>query len=144
MIKNIACATALTLSAVAPLSQAATDADIVRDLNSNYIRAWLEHDMDWYRAHLTDDFVLTAGDGSLLNKEQFVSYPNQSALIAKAHVEDIVVRTYGATATVTGNTIVEWKDGRHTATRYTDTYAKVNGEWKAVAAQLTADKHYAH
>jgi ketosteroid isomerase-like protein len=140
MMKKLACAAALALSA--PLSFAATDSDVVRDLNTNYIRAWREHDMDWYRQHLADDFVCTAGDGKVLSKEDFVSFPNQGALIKDAHVEEIIVRVHGATATVTGNTVVEWKDGRHTATRYTDTYAKVGGEWKAVSAQLTADQHF--
>jgi len=149
MQSKLKLALAAALLAAAPLSQAADaqlqgpDVDTIRDLNSNYIRAWREHDMDWYRAHLSDDFVCTAGDGSVLSKHDFVSYPNQGAEIANAHVEELIVRVYGATAIVTGNTVVEWKNGKHTATRYTDTYAKVGGEWKAVSAQLTPDRKFA-
>ena len=119
------------------------DVEAIRALNDHYIRSWREHDMDWYRANLADYFVCTATDGSVLSKQDFVSYPDQGASIKEAHVENVAVRVYGtSTAVVTGNTVVHWKDGRVSATRYTDTYARIDGKWKAVSAQLTADKHF--
>jgi hypothetical protein len=139
----LALAIAAALAATAAAGTADPDAAQVAKLNENYFRSWVEYDMDWYRRNLAEDFVLIAGDGKLYDKQAFVSFPRNEN-IGTAHIEDVKVRVYASsTAVVTANTVVDWKDGRRTATRYTDVYAKVNGQWKAVSAQLTADKHFA-
>lgn len=41
----------------------ASDADVVRELNAGYVRAFMNSDADWYDKHLTPDFtcILTSG-----------------------------------------------------------------------------------
>lgn len=118
------------------------DVDAVRAMNDNYLRSWRQRDMEWFRQNLSDEYVCTAPDGSVLSKREFISYPDQSSQIADSHVEELNVTVYGDTAVVTGNNVVHWKNGKISATRYTDTYAKVGGKWKAVSAQLTTDKAF--
>jgi ketosteroid isomerase-like protein len=128
-----------------PAAPAKADADVasIRAMNDAYIRSWREHDTDWFRTNLADQFVCTAPDGSVLDKAQFIAYPNQGALVRDAHVENVAIRVLGGdTAVVTAVNVVNWKSGKSTATRYTDTYARIDGSWKAVAAQLTADKTF--
>lgn len=119
-----------------------TEVDAVRSMNDNYIRSWRQRDMEWFRQNLSDEYVCTAPDGSVLSKQEFISYPDQSSQITDSRVEDLKVTVYGNTAVVTGNNVVFWKNGKVSATRYTDTYAKLNGKWKAVSAQLTSDKRF--
>ncbi len=129
-------------AADAPLTRSG-DAEVIRKLNDNYFRSWREHDMAWYRQHLAEDFVFIGSDGSVLGKEAFVGFPDPRASIKHARIEDVVVRVYpGGTAVVSANTVVDWNDGRVTATRYIDVYARVSGEWKVVSAQLTADRNF--
>jgi len=113
------------------------DVAAIRAMNEQYIRAWRTHDMKWFEDNLVEGYSCVAPDGSVLDKKQFIGYPDQSVLVADAHVEDLTVQVHGQTAVVTGKNVVLWKDGRKSATRYTDTYAKIDGKWKAVSAQLT-------
>jgi hypothetical protein len=151
MLKNLLCACPLALLAVAPAVVAgAGDAllegsqvEAVRKMNDNYFRSWREGDMDWYRQNLAEHFVLIAGDGSVQGKQAFISPSGQQENIRDAHIEDVVVRVYpSGTAVVTGNTVVNWKSGKVTATRYTDVYALIAGQWQAVSAQLTPDRNF--
>lgn len=141
---------ALALALAAAFPGAAAEAllegpevEAVRAMNAHYFRSWRERDHAWYRENLAEHFVCIAGDGSVLGKADFLAYPDQGAGIRDAHIEDVVVRVYpGGTAVVTANTVVTRTDGSVRATRYTDVYAKIDGRWKAVSAQLTADRHY--
>ncbi|MES2300275.1 MAG: nuclear transport factor 2 family protein [Pseudomonadota bacterium] len=128
-------------AAVAAQSPGA-DADAVRAMNDQYIRAWRMHDMDWFRANLADDFVCIGPDGAVLSKQAFVDYPDQGANVASAHLEDLSVRVFGGSAVVSARNVVSWKNGKRSATRYTDSYVKVDGRWRVVAAQLTVDRTY--
>lgn len=113
------------------------DTAAIRAMNDNYIRAWRQHDMKWFEENLVEGYSCVAPDGTVLGKQQFIGYPDQSVLVADSHVEELTIKVHGQTAVVTGKNVVSWKDGRKTATRYTDTYAKIDGKWKAVSAQLT-------
>jgi ketosteroid isomerase-like protein len=120
-----------------PKAQLAADTAAIRAMNDEYIRAWRRHDMKWFEDNLAEGYSCVAPDGTVLDKKAFIGYPDQSVLVADSHVEDLTVQVHGQTAVVTGKNVVFWKDGRKSATRYTDTYAKIDGKWKAVSAQLT-------
>ncbi len=150
-LKTTLFAASLAMAASVPLVHAAAgeavlhgpEVEAVAKMNENYFRSWREYDMDWYRQNLAEHFVLIAGDGSVIDKKGFVSFPSQRESIQEAHFEDLIVRVYpGGTAVVTANTVVNWKNGKQTATRYTDVYARIDGQWKAVSAQLTPDKNF--
>jgi len=44
----------------------------LRMLNEQYVRASLAGDVEWYRAHLADEFVCIESDGSVLDKDAFL------------------------------------------------------------------------
>lgn len=150
-LKNILLAASLAVMTVVTLAHAAVgdamlqgpEVEAVTKLNENYFRSWREYDMDWYRQNLAEHFVLIASDGSVFDKKGFVSLPSQRENIHDARIDDVVVRVYpGGTAVVTAICVVNYKNGQQTATRYTDVYTRINGQWKAVSAQLTADKNF--
>jgi hypothetical protein len=139
---------ALVVPAVNAVTQAAeaqlkgSEVEAIRKMNENYFRSWRENDIAWYQENLANEFVCTVGSGAVIDKQQFLA-PSDNSDIADAHIEDIVIRVYpSGTAVVTANTVYTNKQGTTGATRYTDVYAKIDGRWKVVCAQLTPDKNF--
>jgi hypothetical protein len=48
------------------------DLEVLLELNRNYVRSALESDVRWYAENLSEDFYITAPDGTLLNREAFL------------------------------------------------------------------------
>jgi hypothetical protein len=42
------------------------------DLNQGYVRAAQNADVEWYREHLADDFLISTADGALSDKDGFL------------------------------------------------------------------------
>jgi ketosteroid isomerase-like protein len=106
-------------------------------LNERYIASYMEADVDWYREHLTDDFVCIDSDGSVLDKAQFLRKTAAGPDVAEYHLKQVRIRIYGDTALVHGTGLFNRRDGGTGTSRYTDVYVKVGRDWKAVSAQIT-------
>ena len=50
-----------------------SDLGTLQQLNQEYLDAFMNADVEWYRAHLAEDFVCVESDGSVLNKAEFLS-----------------------------------------------------------------------
>ena len=50
-----------------------SDKTTLERLNQEYVGAFINADVAWYRDHLADDFAVIESDGSVLNKTQFLS-----------------------------------------------------------------------
>ncbi len=114
-----------------------TDEREIRRLNDQYIAASLGGDVEWYRAHLAEEFVCIESDGSVLDKAAFLRMTARGSDLAEYHLDQVDVRFYGDVALVraTGS----WKDkaGAPGLSRYVDIYARSGDAWKAVSAQIT-------
>ena len=49
-----------------------SDEATLTDLNQQYVDAFMNANVDWYREHLTDDFVCIESNGSVLDKAKFL------------------------------------------------------------------------
>ena len=58
-------------------------------------------------------------------------------LIAAYNLDDARIRIFGDVALVHGFGTFTRLDGTTGQSRYTDVYAKANGNWKAISAQIT-------
>ncbi len=114
-----------------------TDKTTLERLNQEYVDAFMNADVEWYREHLTDDFVVIESDGSVLNKTQFLSNTAKGPDVADYRLQDVNVRIYGNVALVQATGLWTGKDGSKGMSRYTDAYLKTGEEWKAVSAQIT-------
>jgi ketosteroid isomerase-like protein len=122
------------------LAGAPDEVDAVRtlhELNAEYIRAFVESDAAWYAEHLADDFVCTRADGRRIGKEEFLRLAAEGPGVSDVSYDEIDVRPLGEVAVVHGVTHYV-RDGSPASTRYTDVWRFHNGNWHAVAAQLTA------
>jgi ketosteroid isomerase-like protein len=109
----------------------------LRLLNQQYVAASLAGDVEWYRAHLSDDFVCIDSDGSVLDKDAFLRLTAQGSDLAEYRLDEVDLRIYGDVALVRANGSWITKTGVAGLSRYIDVYVRTGGQWKAVSAQIT-------
>jgi len=114
-----------------------SDDAILRELNQAYVDAFLHADVDWYDANLADDFVCIEADGAVLDKPRFLRQTAAGPDVAAYRLAEVRVRRFGDVALIHATGVFTRRDGTTGTSRYTDVYAKANGIWKAVSAQIT-------
>ena len=114
-----------------------SDKTALERLNQEYIDAFMNADVEWYREHLADDFVCIESDGTVLNKDQFLINAAKGPDVADYKLEKVNVRIYGIVALVRATGLFARKDGSRGLSRYTDIYVQTEQGWKAVSAQIT-------
>src|SRR6266542_6139313 len=112
----------------------------LHELNAQYIGAFVESDVTWYRRHLSEDFVCTLADGRRIGKDEFLERNEQGPGVTGVSYDEVDVRPVGDVALVQGVTHYT-RDGAPASTRYTDVWRLRDGRWQAIAAQLTAVAH---
>jgi ketosteroid isomerase-like protein len=105
-------------------------------LNNEYVDAYMNADVDWYREHLAEDFFCIESDGSVLNKTQFLTNTLKGPDVADYKLEQVDVRIYGDAALVRATGLWTRRDGSRGMSRYLDVYVRQSDEWKAVSAQI--------
>jgi ketosteroid isomerase-like protein len=120
----------------AALAKAADVATLLA-LNDDYIRSVQTSDVRRFREILAEDFLCALPDGSQIDRTAFLDRTAASATIANLQAHDVNVRVMGDFALVHARTTFTGADGRPGASRYTDVWARRDGRWVAVAAQVT-------
>ena len=113
-----------------------TDRTTLARLNQEYVDAFMNADVDWYREHLAEDFVCIESDGSVLNKQEFLANTVKGPDVADYKLEHVDVRVYGNAALVQATGLWTREDGSMGMSRYIDVYVKEREQWKAVSAQI--------
>jgi len=112
------------------------DRAVLLELNRNYVRSALESDVRWYSENLSDDFYITAPDGALLNREEFLKRIANPYPGTEAEAVDVTIRILGDFAIIHSG----YRDKKLTGDvgygRYTDIYERRNGRWLCVAAHF--------
>ena len=112
------------------------DHEVLLELNRNYVRSSQESDVRWYAENVSDDFYITAPDGALLNREEFLKRIANPYPGTDAEAVDVIVRILGNVAIIHSG----FRDKRLTGEigygRYTDIYERRNGRWLCVAAHF--------
>ncbi len=113
------------------------DLAILEDLNRDYIRSVQESDVGWFRQHLTDDFLNSNPDGTLVDRAGFLEQIARPVAISGLQAEEVRIRILGDTALIHARTRYRKPDGQDGAGRYTDIWHRQNGRWRCVAAHVT-------
>ena len=114
-----------------------SDKTTLEQLNREYVDAFMNGDVDWYRQHLAEDFVCIESDGSVLDKAQFLKNTVKGPDVADYKLHEVDVRVYGDTGLVRATGVWTRRDGSMGMSRYIDVYIKESAEWKTVSAQIT-------
>jgi len=113
----------------------------ILDLEKEFGDAMIQNDTDAIGRLLSNDWIIIDPDGSVIDRSRFLGVIKLGALKHEAmDSEDIRIRTYGNTATVTAvtHTRTKYLEKEFTAhERATDVFAKQNGQWQCVLTHLT-------
>ena len=131
----------LALGSLFP-QQAASQGDESRiiALENLWNQVQLSHDAEAMGKMLHPDFVFTDYDGTVMNKQVFLTSIRDPYNKLTVEVsDDMKLHRFGDTVIVTGAThekgMLKGKAYEHYG-RFTDTWIKQNGEWLCVASQL--------
>lgn len=113
------------------------DFEILKRLNQEYVDAFMNADVSWYREHLAEDFVCIESDGSVLGKNEFLTNTLNGPDVIDYKLHEVDVRVYGDAALIRATGVWTREDGSMGMSRYTDVYIKNATQWKAVSAQIT-------
>jgi len=115
----------------------ASEVEVLRDLNSQYIHSVVHSDVARFTEILADDFLCTNPDGSLIDKPQFLTQTAVPVSFTDFDVDDLRIRVLGEVAIIHGRTRFALKDGRRGRGQYTDVWEKRQDRWLAVSAHVT-------
>jgi len=136
-----ACAVAaLWLLAAAPGAAgaaAAPDEPALRQLNDDYVRAFLACDVARFRSILADEFVGVLADGRVIDKAEFLRQAAERPDAQGLRLHDVVIREYGETALVAALVTYRRADGSQVRTRYSCVAVRREGRWALVWVQWT-------
>jgi len=118
-------------------AQLKSDLAVLLDLNRDYIRSVQASDVRRFEEILADDFVCSNPDGSLVDREGFLKQTALPVKISGLQAHDVKVRIMGDFAIIHARTTYTMPDGRPGSGRYTDVWARRNGDWLAVSAHVT-------
>ena len=113
-----------------------SDHETLAKLNADYISSVQNSDTKRFDEILSDDFLNTNPDGSLVDKAGFLKQIAPKAKIASLKCHDVNVRVMGDFAIIHARTSYTLPDGRAGGGRYTDIWARRGGHWLCVAAQV--------
>ena len=113
----------------------------ILEVESKFGEAMIQNDAEAIGRILSDDWIIIDPDGGVIDKSRFLDVIRSGALKHEAmDSEDIRVRTYSNTATVTAVTHTRTKYlGKEFTTheRATDVFVKKDERWQCVLTHLT-------
>ena len=107
------------------------------ELNDAYLESVRMGDVNRFREILADDFLCSAADGSVLDKEQFLALTAGPRTLRHLSAADVRIRIFGDMAIIHAATAYTTMEGHEGRGRYTDIWARRDGAWRAVAAHVT-------
>ena len=122
---------------LAEMELESSDQKTLMQLNQEYVDAFMNANVEWYREHLTDDFEVIESDGSVQNKPEFLSNTAKGPDVTEYKLQNVNVRIFGEVALVRATGLWTGRNGSQGLSRYTDVYLKTADGWKTIAAQIT-------
>lgn len=122
------------------LDPSGDDPTVLHALNEHYVRAFREADVSWYDAHLSADYVVISGDGSLNDRATALTNfakPTFASSMRSFPVGRVNVRRFDDVALIHAENDYELNDGRRGISRYTDIWVRQSQVWRCVAAHIT-------
>lgn len=117
-------------------------AELLRGIEERLAVAWVNGDRSFIEQVLADDWSVTDLTGRVLTKAEVLeeAFGSHDRKIVSMRIDDIVVRSFGHWAIVTGRTqaVGEYQGNAvEVRLRFTDVFANRGGNWQAVVSQAT-------
>jgi ketosteroid isomerase-like protein len=111
---------------------------LLAELNEGYIRAGQNADVEWYREHLSDDYLCSTVDGAVSDKEAFLRRIGRGGPGKGYASVEPLIRVLGDVALIHSGFRYTKPDGSAGGGRYTDIWALRQGRWLCVSAHFNA------
>jgi ketosteroid isomerase-like protein len=118
-------------------TMAQTDLEMLEQLNRDYITSVQTSDVRRFDEILAEDFLCSNPDGSLVDRAGFLAQTARPVTISNLEARDVRIRLLGDVAIIHARTTYTLPDGRAASGRYTDVWARRQGQWLAVSAHVT-------
>ena len=105
-------------------------------LNQDYIDSVSKSDVRRFEQILSNDFLNTNADGTLVNRAQFLAQIARPMTVSNFQCDNVLIRVMGDFAIIHARTTYIKADGKAGAGRYTDMWALRDGCWLCVAAHV--------
>lgn len=115
----------------------ANDLDVLTKLNDDYIQSVQHSNVKRFEEILSDDFLCSNPDGTLIDRKAFLQQTAKPVTIRNLAAHDVNVRLMGDFAIIHARTSYIAANGVQGGGRYTDVWARRNGTWVAVSAHVT-------
>jgi len=113
------------------------DVEILDKLNKGYVDAVQKSDVRWFDEHLSDDFVNSNPDGTIIDRGGFLAQIAKPVAIRGLEPRDVKIRIFGDFAIIHAQTVYRKPGGQSSAGRYTDIWQRRDGRWLCVGAHVT-------
>lgn len=114
-----------------------TDLDELTSLNRDYINSVQNSDVKRFDEILADDFYCSNPDKSLVDRAGFLRQTAAPVTIKNLEAHEVRIRIMGDFAIIHASTSYTTADGKAATGRYTDCWARQNGQWLAVSAHVS-------
>jgi hypothetical protein len=114
-----------------------SDHDLLTDLNRDYIDSVQNSNVRRFDEILAPDFYCSNPDRSLVDRAGFLKQTAVPVVIRNLRAEDVMIRIMGDFAIIHARTSYLMPDGSAGGGRYTDMWARRDGQWLAVSAHVT-------
>jgi len=114
-----------------------SDLEVLEKLNEGYVASVQNCDVRWFDEHLSDDFLNTNPDGTLVDRAGFLAQIAKPQSITGLEPRAVNIRILDDVAIIHAKTVYTKPDGQPGAGRYTDIWQKREGRWVCVAAHVT-------
>ncbi|MGA9343405.1 MAG: nuclear transport factor 2 family protein [Rhodanobacteraceae bacterium] len=109
----------------------------IAELEQRWIDAAVTGDRRALKTILADDFIDVSAKGEIRGKSDVIGHPATSRNVTQS-IKDLTVRVWGDTAVATGvNRVHSTDKGWTVEVPFSDTFARIGGQWRAVSAQET-------
>ena len=115
----------------------ASEVETLTSLNRDYISSVQNGDVRRFDEILAPDFRCSNPDGSLVDRDGFLAQTARPVTISNLQAQDVEIRMFGDLAIIHARTSYTLADGSPGAGRYTDVWARQNGQWLCVSAHVT-------
>ena len=112
------------------------------DIQHRLAQAWAEGDREFIESVLADDWSVTDLTGRVLTKDEVLreAFASDERQVISMSIDNIRVRPFNEWAVVTGETKAAGSyQGQvmEVRLRFTDVFAEIDGQWRAVASHAT-------
>ena len=119
----------------------ASDEQALRRLDRQMTIATYMADANWFRIHLSDDYVRITSTGELETKAELVeSIKRRGTYLEPYEATDVRIRAHGSTAIVTGRIVQRYKEAGDQVIaelRYNDVWIKTDEGWLNISSQVS-------